>query len=244
MAGRHSSPGGGVTKQPLVSSVTGFAEKTRKEGGIFYYSPSQDFNPLPAPALLAVQQQVAFFTPKTFFAPPPSSSSPRYVDTVYVASKGVHRDERRRSSLIGRAAGVAEHDPARIVSARSGGRAGDGHGPARRRFPKACDGCCVKSSKSEIAKSRRLTRAQKICKDSSHPHQGLFSLLDSRKRFRSLRSRTCRFCNSFFPQAAKRRRARGAQEVLPHNCIPPFLSVTVHVFPPEMDGTPRDTRRT
>ncbi|XP_061817520.2 uncharacterized protein [Nerophis lumbriciformis] len=34
----------------------------------------------------------------------------------------------------------------------------------------------------EIAKSRCLTRAQKICKDSSYPHQGLFSLLDSRKR--------------------------------------------------------------
>ncbi|XP_061926485.1 uncharacterized protein LOC133665251 [Entelurus aequoreus] len=41
----------------------------------------------------------------------------------------------------------------------------------------------------EIAKSRCLTRAQKICRDSSPPHQGLFSLLDSRK--------------SFFPQAIR-----------------------------------------
>ncbi|XP_061878024.1 uncharacterized protein LOC133630447 [Entelurus aequoreus] len=49
----------------------------------------------------------------------------------------------------------------------------------------------------EIAKSCCLTRAQKICRDTSHPHQGLFSLLDSRKRFRSLHS------NSFFPQAIR-----------------------------------------
>ncbi|XP_061826589.1 uncharacterized protein [Nerophis lumbriciformis] len=55
----------------------------------------------------------------------------------------------------------------------------------------------------EIAKSRCLTRAQKICKDSSHPHQGLFSLLDSRKKFRSLRSRTSRFCNSLLPQVVR-----------------------------------------
>uniref|UniRef100_A0A3Q3GZR9 Alkylated DNA repair protein AlkB homologue 8 N-terminal domain-containing protein n=1 Tax=Labrus bergylta TaxID=56723 RepID=A0A3Q3GZR9_9LABR len=55
----------------------------------------------------------------------------------------------------------------------------------------------------EIAKIRCLTRAQKISRDTSHPHQGLFSLLDSGKRFRSLRSRTSRFCNSFFPQAIR-----------------------------------------
>ncbi|XP_072771147.1 uncharacterized protein [Nerophis lumbriciformis] len=55
----------------------------------------------------------------------------------------------------------------------------------------------------EIAKSSCLTGAQKISRDSSHPHQGLFSLLDSGKRFCSLCSRTSRFCNSFFPQAIR-----------------------------------------
>ncbi|XP_061902944.1 SUMO-specific isopeptidase USPL1-like isoform X2 [Entelurus aequoreus] len=45
----------------------------------------------------------------------------------------------------------------------------------------------------EMAKSCCLTRAQKICRDASLTHQGLFSLLDSRRRF----------CNSFFPQAVR-----------------------------------------
>ncbi|XP_072771251.1 uncharacterized protein [Nerophis lumbriciformis] len=74
------------------------------------------------------------------------------------------------------------------VSPESGEDGGKDHQDSSSSYPGDGKKCC-------------LTRAQKICKDSSHPHQGQFSLLDSRKRFRSLRSRTSSFCSSFFPQA-------------------------------------------
>lgn len=50
----------------------------------------------------------------------------------------------------------------------------------------------------------RLTRkAITIVKDTSHPAHSLFSLLPSRKRYRSLRSRTTRLTNSFVHQAVR-----------------------------------------
>lgn len=55
----------------------------------------------------------------------------------------------------------------------------------------------------DIAENRCASRARKICSDSSHPHYGLFILLASGKRFRSMRCRTTRFYNSFFPQAIR-----------------------------------------
>uniref|UniRef100_A0A3P9IJZ8 Reverse transcriptase domain-containing protein n=1 Tax=Oryzias latipes TaxID=8090 RepID=A0A3P9IJZ8_ORYLA len=48
---------------------------------------------------------------------------------------------------------------------------------------------------------RCWTRARKITKDLSHPDNGLFSLLRSGKRFRSLKANTERLRRSFFPQA-------------------------------------------
>ncbi|KAK3513816.1 hypothetical protein QTP70_028871 [Hemibagrus guttatus] len=45
------------------------------------------------------------------------------------------------------------------------------------------------------------TKARKIVKDLSHPSNGLFSLLRSGKRFRSLKANTERLRRSFFPQA-------------------------------------------
>ncbi|KAI5103505.1 gastrula zinc finger protein XlCGF28.1-like [Silurus meridionalis] len=45
------------------------------------------------------------------------------------------------------------------------------------------------------------TRARKIVKDLSHPNNGLFSLLRSGKRFRSLKANTERMRRSFFPEA-------------------------------------------
>ncbi len=49
------------------------------------------------------------------------------------------------------------------------------------------------------AREHCLTKGQSISRDPSHPHHGLFSLLASGKRFRSLRTRTARFHSSFFP---------------------------------------------
>ncbi len=52
--------------------------------------------------------------------------------------------------------------------------------------------------------TRRCTRkAQRIIKDSSHPSHSLLSLLLSGRRFRSIRSRTGRLRDSFFPQAIR-----------------------------------------
>ncbi len=52
--------------------------------------------------------------------------------------------------------------------------------------------------------TRRCTRkARRITNDSSHPSHRLFSLLPSGRRLRSIRSRTSRLRNSFFPQAIR-----------------------------------------
>ena len=53
----------------------------------------------------------------------------------------------------------------------------------------------------DIQRKRCLRRARSILKDSSHPDHGLFNLLPSGRRFRSLRTRTSRSRNSFFPTA-------------------------------------------
>ncbi len=52
--------------------------------------------------------------------------------------------------------------------------------------------------------TRRCTRKpRRIIKDSSHPSHSLLSLLPSGRRFRSIRSRTSRLRDSFFPQAIR-----------------------------------------
>ncbi len=48
---------------------------------------------------------------------------------------------------------------------------------------------------------RCCTKARKIIKDLSHPSNGLFSLLRSEKRFRSLMTKTERMRKGFFAQA-------------------------------------------
>ncbi|KAI3375823.1 hypothetical protein L3Q82_003746 [Scortum barcoo] len=53
----------------------------------------------------------------------------------------------------------------------------------------------------DVQKKRCLRRAHSILKDSSHPAHTLFQLLPSRKRYRSLQTKTSRFRNSFFPTA-------------------------------------------
>src|SRR4029434_7895584 len=63
-------------------------------------------------------------------------------------------------------------------------------------------GCSLPSLKS-IARSRYLSRANNILKDSSHPGHHLFTLLLSGRRYRSFRARTTRLKNSFFPTAIR-----------------------------------------
>jgi hypothetical protein len=54
---------------------------------------------------------------------------------------------------------------------------------------------------ASLYNSRLVKRVRGIVSDSSHPANHLFELLPSGKRFRSLKSRTSRFRNSFFPEA-------------------------------------------
>ena len=60
---------------------------------------------------------------------------------------------------------------------------------------------CSLPSLEDIASSRYHSRAVNITKDTSHPGHHLFDLLPSGRRFRSLRTRTNRLRNSFFPTA-------------------------------------------
>ena len=61
-------------------------------------------------------------------------------------------------------------------------------------------GCPLPSLK-DIYISRCLSRAERITKDSSHPGFHLFDLMPSGRRYRSIRTRSSRFRDSFFPKA-------------------------------------------
>ncbi len=61
-------------------------------------------------------------------------------------------------------------------------------------------GCPLPSLK-DIHTSRCLSRAQAIITDCTHPAFHLFDPLPSGRRYRSIKTRTKRFRNSFFPQA-------------------------------------------
>lgn len=60
---------------------------------------------------------------------------------------------------------------------------------------------CSLSSMSAIYNSRCISRARNILKDTTHPGFHLFNLLPSGRRFRSIRARTNRLRDSFFPKA-------------------------------------------
>ena len=55
----------------------------------------------------------------------------------------------------------------------------------------------------DVADSRCLSRAHRILSDPTHPQHGLFSRLASGRRFRSIRCRTARLRNSYFPLAIR-----------------------------------------
>ncbi len=58
-------------------------------------------------------------------------------------------------------------------------------------------------SLQDIYTRRSIRKARRIIKDSSHPSRRLLSLLPSGRRLRSIRSRTSRLRDSFFPQAIR-----------------------------------------
>uniref|UniRef100_A0A3B3IGF0 Reverse transcriptase domain-containing protein n=1 Tax=Oryzias latipes TaxID=8090 RepID=A0A3B3IGF0_ORYLA len=58
-------------------------------------------------------------------------------------------------------------------------------------------------SLQSIYKRRVCRRAASIIKDPTHPQRGLFTLLPSGRRYRSVKCRTTRFRNSFFPSAIR-----------------------------------------
>ena len=53
----------------------------------------------------------------------------------------------------------------------------------------------------ELYSKRMLTKAKKIVSDRTHPANSFFTLLPSGRRFKSLKTKTVRFKNSFYPQA-------------------------------------------
>uniref|UniRef100_A0A1A8UVY9 Alkylated DNA repair protein AlkB homologue 8 N-terminal domain-containing protein n=1 Tax=Nothobranchius furzeri TaxID=105023 RepID=A0A1A8UVY9_NOTFU len=60
---------------------------------------------------------------------------------------------------------------------------------------------CLLPSLEDLAYPRYLSRASNIIKDKFHPGNHLFQLLPSGRRYRSQRTRTNRFRDSFFPRA-------------------------------------------
>ncbi len=55
----------------------------------------------------------------------------------------------------------------------------------------------------DIFLTRCSSKANSIVKDPTHPSYSLFPLLPSGRRFRSIRARSARLLNSFFPQAVR-----------------------------------------
>ncbi|KAF7658302.1 hypothetical protein LDENG_00014450, partial [Lucifuga dentata] len=62
---------------------------------------------------------------------------------------------------------------------------------------------CPLPSLEEIAGSRCLRRSTAILKDPSHPAHHLFERMPSGKRYRSMKARTSRLRNSFYPWAIR-----------------------------------------
>ncbi len=55
----------------------------------------------------------------------------------------------------------------------------------------------------DIFLARCSSKTNSIVKDPTHPSHNLFQLLPSGRRYRSIRARSARLLNSFFPQAAR-----------------------------------------
>ena len=68
------------------------------------------------------------------------------------------------------------------------------------------------TSIEDIAHSRCLSKAKKIIADPTHPDKSLFNLLPTTRciKYRSIKSGTTRFCNSFFPRAIRLLNSEGS----------------------------------
>ncbi len=55
----------------------------------------------------------------------------------------------------------------------------------------------------DIFLTRCSSKAKSIVEDPTHPSHSLFQLLPSGRRYRSIRARSARLLNSFFPQAVR-----------------------------------------
>ncbi|KAI4881127.1 hypothetical protein NFI96_017869, partial [Prochilodus magdalenae] len=58
-------------------------------------------------------------------------------------------------------------------------------------------------SLQDIYRTRVIRRTHSIIRDSTHPQHSLFTLLPSGRRYRSVKSRTARLTDSFYPQAIR-----------------------------------------
>uniref|UniRef100_A0AAQ4R0X2 Reverse transcriptase domain-containing protein n=1 Tax=Gasterosteus aculeatus aculeatus TaxID=481459 RepID=A0AAQ4R0X2_GASAC len=86
---------------------------------------------------------------------------------------------------------------------------------------------CNLPSLQDLFASRSLKRAKKIAADTSHPGQKLFVPLPSGRRLRSIRTKTSRHMNSFFPSAVGLINRAGPP--LPDYNIPPVTPLhTAH----------------
>ena len=59
------------------------------------------------------------------------------------------------------------------------------------------------TSVETLYQERFLKQAESIVSDVHHPGSSLFELMKSGRRYRSITTRTNRFCNSFFPSAVR-----------------------------------------
>ncbi len=75
----------------------------------------------------------------------------------------------------------------------------------------------------DIFLARCSSKANSIAKDPTHPSHSLFQLLPSGRRYRSIRARSARLLNSFFPQAVRALNPNHPY-LLKHGPSPPPLS--------------------
>ncbi len=90
---------------------------------------------------------------------------------------------------------------------------------------------CSLPSILDIFLTRCSSKAKSIVEDPTHPSHSLFQLLPSGRRYRSIRARSARLLNSFFPQAVRALNSH-------HTALSETLNNTPHPPPPPTHPTP------